>query len=170
MDAFAKHAFLGEIDYQAQLAAFAAERLPTREDDFDSVDVWCAIQSILAAAGNVSKILWPVRSVREPRGVILRRLLDVANDNALADRSFRNTFEHYDERLEDWLAGRESAGYIDQLIGSSAGFPKDFSPNVHRAFDLDTMTLSYRGESVSLRTILAALDELRLKCRSLRYL
>src|SRR3954468_20391091 len=114
---FAKLLFLGEIEFQSQLAAKAAERLPTCGEAFDSIEVWSAIQSILIAAANVSKILWPARSQSAARGAMLRALLNIDANNTLADRKLRNHFEHYDERIEDWISDQRSAVYIDQIIG-----------------------------------------------------
>lgn len=71
-------------------------------DDFDRVETWCSIQTILVAAGNVSKILWPNEKYKV-RGEKLRQLLNVEKDNPLSNRKFRNHFEHYDERIEEYF-------------------------------------------------------------------
>src|SRR2546426_2474151 len=71
--AFAKHLFLGEIEYQSRFAAKAAERLVTC-DQRDPIEIWSAVQSILIASANVSKILWPSRERFAPRGAMLRAL------------------------------------------------------------------------------------------------
>ena len=163
--AFAKHVFLGEIEYQSQFAARAADRLRTCADNFDPIEIWSAVQSILIAAGNVSKILWPPRSRSAPRGAMLRALLDIDENNAISDRNFRNHFEHYDERIEDWFSSTHSAVYVDQIIGSPPGLLRDFPQNAHRGYDPSTQTLSFRGESMNLASILGALDEIRQKCR-----
>jgi hypothetical protein len=163
--AFAKHVFLGEIEYQSQFAARAAEHLQTCADNFDPIEIWSAVQSILIAAGNVSKILWPPRSRSAPRGAMLRALLDIDENNAISDRNFRNHFEHYDERIEDWLSSTHSAVYVDQIIGPPPGLLRDFPQNAHRGYDPSTQTLSFRGESMNLESILRALDEIRQKCR-----
>ena len=102
--AFVKHVFLGEIEYQSQFAAGAAEQLQTCTENSDHIGIWSAVQSILIAAANVSKILWPPRPESAPRGAALRALLAIDGNNALSDRKFRNHFEHYDERIEDWLS------------------------------------------------------------------
>jgi hypothetical protein len=163
-DGFARHAFLGEIEHQASLGIMAAKRLPTSSaSDIEPLAVWSAIQSLLIAAGNVSKILWPVGEKSAPRGEMLRQLLQVAHDSPLADRRFRNHFEHYDERLEAWLANRKSAVYTDQFIGSFASVPEGFASSVHRAYDVDTQTVSFRGEAIQLRPLVLALGELVLK-------
>ena len=168
--AFVKHVFLGEIKYQSQFAAKAAERLVTRGDSHDPIELWSAVQSILIAAGNVSKILWPPRPRSAPRGAMLRVLLDIDENNALSDRSLRNHFEHYDERIEDWLSSTHSSVYIDQIIGLPPGFLRDFPQNAHRSYDPSTQMLKFRGESMSLESILRALDEIRQKCRMITYL
>ena len=168
--AFAKHVFLGEIENQSRFAARAAERLVTCEDHFDPIEIWGAIQSILIAAGNVSKILWPPRKKSAPRGAMLRELLDVDDSNPLSERNFRNHFEHYDERIEDWLASKNSAIYVDSNIGPPTGFLRQFPENLHRGYDPSTQILTFRGESMSLESILRALDEIRQKCRSITHL
>jgi len=50
---------VGEIVLQSKIALRAAERLRIPDDNLDQVETWCSLQSILVAAGNVSKILWP---------------------------------------------------------------------------------------------------------------
>jgi hypothetical protein len=168
-DGFARHVFLSEIEFQARLATRAAERLTASVDDLDSLEIWSAIQSILVSAGNVSKILWPSRKSSAARGAMLRELLGIADDSPLSNRTFRNHFEHYDERIEDWLSTRNSAGYVDQLVGSPTRFLGGFPELIHRSYDPSTQTLSYRGESTNLKPVLLALSQIQLKCRSITH-
>ena len=100
----------------------------------------------------------------------MRELLDVDDSNPLSDRNFRNHFEHYDERIEDWLASKNSAIYVDSNIGPPTAIMRRFPENVHRGYDYSTQTLTFRGESMSLESILRALDEIRQKCRSITQL
>lgn len=162
-----KHVFLCEIDFQARCAAKAAEHL-TQEGHRDPIDTWNAIHSILIAAGNVSKILWP--QSKSARGAVLRRLLNVDEDNPLSNRSFRNHFEHYDERIEDWFSSPKSAVYVDQIVGPLPGLLGSFPQNAHRAFDPSTQILTFRGESMNLGRVIDALAEIRTKSRSVTQL
>ena len=91
---------IGEIVTQAKFAEIAARQLT---DNMDFVETWAAIQSILVSTANISKILWPVRQQNKARGKYLRDLLGVDENNLLADRTFRNHFEHYDERIDEWF-------------------------------------------------------------------
>ncbi|WP_229007426.1 hypothetical protein [Methylophilus sp. Leaf408] len=99
----AEMVFISEVVKQANIAKRASERLCAMNDSFDALEVWCSIQSILVAAGNVSKILWPSRKISIPRGEALRALLSIDDQSLLSDRKLRNHFEHYDERIEDWF-------------------------------------------------------------------
>ena len=65
--------FMSEIVLQSKIAQRAAERLYATNEKHDNIEVWCSIQSILIAAGNVSKILWPHKDY-ENRGEKLRKL------------------------------------------------------------------------------------------------
>ena len=58
--------------------------------------VWSAIQSLLVAVANISKILW---SGSAKRGKDLRTILEISDGSELHQRALRNHFEHYDERL-----------------------------------------------------------------------
>ena len=164
--AFLKHVLLGEIELQAQLAAKAAERLVTEEADFDAIELWSAIQSILTAAANVSRILSPPRPESKTRGAMLRDLLQIDASNPLLQRKLRNHFEHYDERIEEWFSSMTRSTYVDQIIGPLPGFLRDFPQNAHRQYDPATQTLTFRGDSLNLRSILEALEEIRGRVRS----
>jgi hypothetical protein len=167
MKALTEQVFIGEIVNQAKIAQRAAERLPATTDHFDQLEVWCSIQSILVAAGNVSKILWPQRKRSAARGEMLRTLLNVDDRNLLSNRNFRNHFEHYDERIEDWFEKNRSAVYMDSRIDPFESNWERNPANLHRAYNPFTQTLTFRGKSVDLAAVLNALEEIRHKCRHL---
>ncbi len=167
MKALAELVFIGEIMKQAKIAQRAAERLQATTDHFDELEVWCSIQSILVAAGNISKILWPSRKASAARGERLRTLLNVDDRNLLSDRKFRNHFEHYDERIEDWFEENRSAVYMDSSIDPFESIWGSNPANLHRAYNPLTQTLAFRGESMDLAALLNVLDEIRHKCRYL---
>ena len=159
--------FISEIVNQAKIADLAASSLGEIANDVDPIETWGAIQSILIAAANVSKILWPPRKKSALRGETLRKLLGVDARNPLSDRNFRNHFEHYDERIEDWFKEEGSAVYIDSRIDPFDSFWGSNPANFHRGYDPVTKTLTFRGESTDLAAILSALQEIREKCCNL---
>lgn len=154
--------FIGEIVLQSKIAHQAADRLQATHENFNNVEVWCSIQSILVAAGNVSKILWP-RQKYKSRGERLRQMLNVNVDNLLSDRKFRNHFEHYDERIEEWFNNQSSAVYIDLAMNPSLRGP--IAINDHRGYNSFNNTLIFRGESLNLNEVLYALEEILDNCR-----
>ena len=163
MKALAETVFIGEIVLQSKIAELAAKRLSESKDNFDQIEVWSSIQSILVTAGNVSKILWPSKEYAE-RGERLRELLKVSEDNILSNRKFRNHFEHYDERIEDWFKKQSSAVYSDLAVDPFKSIWGNVPTNHHRAYDPLTQTLTFRGESFDLAAVLKELKEIRNKC------
>lgn len=158
----AELALIGEIVTQSKVAEKAAHQLAKATDP---IEVWGSIQSILVAAANVSKILWPPRKPYKARGKQLRRLLGIGDHNLLSDRTFRDHFEHYDERIEDWFNNNNSAVYIDSEIDSFEPTPWSLPRLVHRSYNPSSQTLSFRNDSIDLAAVLAALAEIREKCR-----
>jgi len=158
---------IGEIVLQSKIAQRAAERLQANHDNFDHVETWCSIQSILVAAGNVSKILWPNEKYKI-RGERLRQLLKVKKDNPLSDRKFRNHFEHYDERIEEYFKDNSQGVYIDLAMNPSlrSGIFNDPPLNTHRGYNSFNNSLVFRNEILYLDEVLKALDNILNNCKS----
>ena len=156
--------FLGEIVLQSKIARRAAERLEATKASFDNVEVWCSIQSILVAAANVSKILWPPDKKYRIRGQRLRQMLNVQDDNIISDRKFRNNFfEHYDSRIEDWFSKQSQGVYID--LAMNPNLNGDSDKNEHRGYNSFDNSLKFRGERLDLNEVLNALTEVYESCK-----
>ena len=158
----AEMALIGEIVTQSKFAEKAAEQLAKTSDP---IEVWGSIQSILVAAANVSKILWPAKKPYLSRGMHLRKLLGIDDSNMLSDRTFRNHFEHYDERIEDWFDNNNTAVFMDSRIDPFEPAPWDLPQFCHRSYNPSSQTLSFRNKSIDLAAVLAELAEIRKKCR-----
>jgi len=158
----AEMVFVSEIVTQYMFAEKAASRL---EDFSDHIEVWSSIQSILIAVANISKILWPAQGKYLARGKQLRTLLGIDDDNILSDRKFRNHFEHYDERIEDWFENNKSSVYLDFRIDPFKPTILSLQQFSHRSYNSATRTLFFRNESIDLSAIFTALTEIREKCR-----
>lgn len=154
--------FVGEIILQSEIAQRAAERLEAANGSFDNIEVWSSIQSILVATGNVSKILWPPYKKNEKRGEKLRQLLQVQENNILSERKFRNHFEHYDSRIDDWFKNDYSGVYIDLAMNPSLG---SIGFNTHRGYNSFNNTLIFRGQLLDLNKVLKALEDIHNACK-----
>ena len=163
MNPLVEMALLSEIVDQAKFAERAAGLL---DDSDEPVDTWGAIQAILVSAANVSKILWPVRRQNKARGKHLRDLLGLSDDSLLSDRTIRNHFEHYDERIEEWFENNASAVYMDRRIDPFEPGPFSLPQLFHRSYNPVTKSVSFRDEAIDLSAVLAELENVRARCRS----
>ncbi len=102
-----------------------------RSQPVSEVDrVWIALQSLLVAAANISKLLWGSRGKREKQRAELRASIGITDSSPLRDVDLRNDFEHFDERLETWFA--EPPGPV--LMMRNIGPPNMVSPQPDKRF------------------------------------
>ncbi|MDF1644267.1 MAG: hypothetical protein P1U80_08785 [Pseudomonadales bacterium] len=160
----AETVFLSEIVRQAEIAKLSATRLKSKDDETNSLEIWCSLQSILIASGNVSKILWPSRQRSKERGENLRSLLGIENGNMLEERKLRNHFEHYDERIGDWCKTNQSAVYIDSKIEPFETGVSGIEQFAHREYNPLTKVFMFRGEKFDIGGLLVELEKLTEKC------
>lgn len=160
MKEFPDMIFLSEVLLQSKIALRAFERLQDTHETFDSLEVWCSIQSILVSSANISKILWSSKS--KLRGERLRKLLNVEVDNILSTRKFRNNFEHYDEQIEKWFKNRPYGVYVDLAMNPSLD---GFNGNEHRGYNSFDNSLIFRGERLDLNEVLTALTSIKKNCK-----
>lgn len=163
MNGLQEMSFISEILLQSRIAQLSAERLQTANENLNKDEVWGSIQSILVSTGNISKILWPTYKIHSERGKALRLILKVENNNPLSERKFRNHFEHYDTRIQEWYDDNIGTAYIDlvinpSLIGSSIG-------KIDRGYNSFNNTLIFRGEILDLNEILHAVKEINNSCK-----
>ena len=149
-----------EIERQCKFDIIAIEQIKTGLSNKDSDLVWYAIQNFLVAVGNISKIFWPINQKYGMRGEELRKSLGIEDNSPIQPRNFRNHFEHFDERLEEWAESSERHNFVDSSIlppNMIAGIdPKDFL----RIFNPTTWTLTFRGDKYELKPIIKAIYEL----------
>lgn len=158
---------IDQIALQTKIAFRASERLQATHEVFDTIETWCSIQSILVATGNVSKILWPSKKY-EARGERLRQILRVQENSPLSKRKFRNHFEHYDERVEEWFSNVSGGVYDDlhmnpHLSSGLFGFEPKFT---HRGYNSFNNTVVFRNEVLDLNELLDALKDIYSYCKS----
>jgi len=161
--------FQGEIEKQCKFAIIAIEQIKTglANTNSDLDVVWYAIQNFLVAVANISKFFWPQYPISQKRGEELRNSLGIKNDSPIGPRKFRNHFEHFDERLEDWATSSKRHNFIDSNIGPLnmmiAGIDQqDFLRN----FDPTTWTLTFRGDKYELKPIVEVIYDLYSKVYS----
>ncbi|KKX46446.1 hypothetical protein [Sphingobacterium sp. IITKGP-BTPF85] len=158
---------IDEVILQSKIAQRAAARLKATHDNFDHVETWCSIQSILVAVGNISKILWPIEKYKA-RGNKLRQLLKVDNNNPISSRKFRNHFVHYDERIEEWFETTPKGVYIDLVMNPSLrnSIFNGSILNTNRGYNSSNNSLIFRDEILYLDDVFIALQNIVINCKS----
>jgi len=167
--------FRMEIERQCKFAMIAFDgvksnlsNMPDKHKDVEMfpyyMDMfWYSTQNFLIAVGDISKILWPPNSKYEKRGEELRKILEIKDNSPIHPRVFRNYFEHFDERLEEWAMSSASHMFIDSNIGPLNMIGNLDSKEYIRHFVPATWTLFFRGDKYELEPIIKAIDELYSK-------
>ena len=101
------------------------------------------------------------------RGARLRDSLSVADDSPLRDRSFRDQFEHFDERLDRRVRSSEDSDYADSNVGITPGkgveywFANEgYLRNIYRTDHPSNFAIAFRGENFYLAPVIDAVREL----------
>lgn len=96
-------------------------------EDIDSHAVLDELQNIIVQGAAVSRYFWPSNDAHEARGRELREMFRVTEDSPLKSRGLRNMIEHFDEKLDHYLA----KGIVGHVIphyfgpeGASSGVPR----------------------------------------------
>ena len=171
MDPFVRDVFIQEIITQCEFAKIATADLRDSLRMGTAKRAFYSTHAFLVAVGNISKIFWPDRQTisnwpqAEARGEELRRVLQVSDSSPIRSREFRNHFEHYDERLEDWAASSIRRNIVDMNImpaGKISGMePGDFMRNL----DPINLQLTFHGNIYDLLPIEAAVVNLLARAR-----
>ena len=138
--------------------------------------LWTAVYSLLTAAANISKHLWPLeRDIKEKSrnkedAAYLRKHLAIEDTFALSPyvkpsvREMRDHFEHFDARLEK--STQQEQSYIDSNIGplrtmivSESNIP--IVPMRH--FDTDQWAVIFKEQALPIKPVIAAARSLEQK-------
>jgi hypothetical protein len=116
-----KTIFLSEIKRQVAFAEMAIEDmlrisdLIISESEYDPERTqtlfWNSTQNLLISLANISKILYPAKKYYS-RGTWLRKDLNLPIENIFKSRQLRNSFEHFDERIEEFFDLAKDKGTI----------------------------------------------------------
>lgn len=124
-----------------------------QEDPEHAVSV---IQEAVGHAAAVSRFFWPVKgshreppavqSVRKSRGQRLRAAFAVSGESPLANRSVRNTWEHFDERLDRYLLHVDAGIMLPGCIVESHEISDDPLGHTFKVLDPAAECLVLLGE------------------------
>jgi hypothetical protein len=121
---------------------------------------WLAVQLLVVATANLSKLLWGEGGRHAEKREPLRLSLGVDDSSPLRETLMRNHFEHFDERLDLW-AEQGSGSYFDKLWGPVEAFAIDAGEiDIFRMYDPATGTLRFWGDTFVIRPIVAEVERI----------
>jgi hypothetical protein len=150
---------------------------------------WYSVDSFLMATGNISKTFWPTKPPMPPkeerhdgweedwekgwernklRGEELRKILAIDDESPFRkdNRTLRDHFEHFDERLDKWFF---QFGGRSLLIDSSIAphyaielIQYIFAPShVFRTFDPNSWVLYCLGDTLDFKKMVVEVERLQ---------
>ncbi len=129
--------------------------MPVRRWSVDGT--WIALQNLLVAAANASKLLWGSKGKVATKRADLRKSLGIADSSPLRDPDLRNDFEHIDSRIDAWFdSGKQT--YTSRNIGSLSAYEAHNPGMLFGHWDPETRIVVFWTHAVS---IPAVVDEAR---------
>jgi hypothetical protein len=163
MDDYLLSLFQGELMYQCKFVRAGARQV-SNAGGRDSDEIWLGLQTMLVSSSNASKLLWGagrtgedakrIRAERKP----LRESVDVSESSPLNNRDVRNSFEHFDERIDRWYATRTIHQFFSRSIISSDWldrFAGATPENLFGNYDPSTAVVTFLDRSIELMPVLA---------------
>lgn len=148
--------YLWEIEEQCRYALKAWTLIQSPQTDPDT-EPWYSIQAFLVATANISKFLWP-NPRKKARGEQLRDFLSVQDGSPLKWRKVRDSFEHFDERLDSWIAPGKG-DHFGRVYGPSDLL--DFEPEDNaRIYDPRSGHIALFGEEYDIREAVKEVERL----------
>ena len=89
---------------------------PKRFEKLDEERILNHVQNILLQGAALSRYFWPVRDAHKSRGESLRASLAVSDESPLKNRDLRNAVEHFDERIDKYLANGIHAASGSEVV------------------------------------------------------
>ena len=171
MDTMALRVFQREVVRQSRFALMANQQLNEAIGRGDTARAWFDLQNLLIAIAQVSRLLFPAKRERNrlpERGKELRESLAVSDDSPLSEAALsdlRNDFEHFDERVEQWVTESPRRNFVDGFMGSRGAIVGIDTNDFMRSFDPQTARAEFWHHSLNLNRVLAAVEELLPKAQ-----
>ncbi len=129
------------------LEAIACDESGESFQELDTRKLLDELQNVVVKAAALSRYFWPAAkgTVHQGRAKHLREALDITEDNALRNRALRNAIEHFDERLDAYIAD----GIVGTILPEYVGIlePNDGVPiHIFRAYYLDAGLFEMLGK------------------------
>lgn len=149
--------FLHSMLYASGRSLESFERFHRIDDPRANADYAVSVvQEAVGHAAALSRFFWPAaggkrepasfRTMRELRGQRLRTAFGVEDDSPLANRSLRNAWEHFDERLDRFQLQIDAGIMLPGCLIESHDIADDPAGYTFKVLDPDAECLVLLGE------------------------
>jgi hypothetical protein len=173
MDEFIEGIYLRELVAQCEFGVGSVQRMnKVLENRGSPSEFFREAGDFLQHSSAVSRLLWPPggnsrqkKKRAKQRGAHLQKALEIADDHCLKDRTLRDHFEHFDERLDDWAETSPHKNIVDNMIGPRNAIGGDAirDQDIMRLFDPATKTLIFRGQKFDVQALVTGLTDIQAK-------
>ena len=112
------------------------------------------LQNLVVQAAALSRYFWPAPKAHEWRGEELRAMLEVGDDSHLKNRDLRNAIEHFDEKLDHFLAPGPVGHFLPEYVGPFQE-PSEVAVHLFRAYYTDTGVFELLGKRFEVQPLAA---------------
>ncbi len=168
MDDFLAKIYLGQAKQECELCFHSVRVMDAIIKNEIDDDFFQHALDLIHHAAAVSRIFWPPRGRNkkstkraQKRGQSLRDLLDLKSGHPIQNRSLRDHFEHFDERLDEWAENSKNRNIVQRLFGprSSIGGDAIQDSDIIHHFDPATNIFGFRGEHYNIQELATGLDD-----------
>lgn len=170
MDDFLLRIYLEQAKEECQRAFLAIEQLNEAIASSGKRDPFGPAQAMVHHTAAVSRIFWPppggrnkaARQRSQRRGEVLRAAIGVGNGHPVQNRTLRDHFEHFDERLDDWAEKSKNRNIVKQLVGprSAIGGDAITDEDIIHHYDPATKVYAFRGEQFDVQELASGLGDI----------
>ncbi len=169
MDEFLQRIYLDQVKQECERCFQAIQTMNAILNGQLEGDFFQPALELIHHAAAVSRIFWPPCSRNkishkraQRRGQFLRDLLVISTGHAVQNRSLRDHFEHFDERLDDWAETSKNRNIVFRFIGprGAIGGSAIQDSDIIYHYDPQTKVFSFRGEKFDVQMLAQGLDDI----------
>jgi hypothetical protein len=122
-----------------------------------------AVQEALTHVAALSRFFWPIRksALSNARGKRLRESFGITEDSQLQSRALRNTLEHFDERLDEFLLEDHVGYFFPSAMVDDASLSEETIGHIFRLVDPTTSQFVLLGVVYSFKELRAIAEEIQ---------
>jgi hypothetical protein len=149
--------YIRSVIYSAGRAREAFERFNAARAASDTNEnQLSAIHEALGHAGSLSRFFWPSglggrglksrKDLRNARAKKLREAFGLTDNSPLKDRRLRDSLEHFDERLDEYLLTNDVGDFFPDALIGDAKVADDRATHVFKLVDPESSCFVLLGE------------------------